>query len=674
MRALFALWLVCLASADLDSCQENAEASCAKPAIPSAADSNGEDETGLFQVTLEVNHKKIREHKALLQKEVSVPKEEASLSHEATTGKLSVQTNDVAAPEETAASRTETVSVSRNDHLAPRASSSASAKAVKEDAISSRDLLKSDLKDLQQKKNIPAAWKDNMNGDDRLLSEHTLWLLSYPIILVLFVISTYIFFPQFLTLHSTAEAAPDDKCSFVRHSSGSSLNPFTPRADGDGDVPAEEIEGLSFTGALVQLCGIFQGVGLVNVPVVLALCGWPGLVIVGFVILVKGFVGCLVVECMEAPSVDKVGVIRDFAEIGRTSLGFTFVQIVRIMNLLQLVAFASYYMVLVDVSAAPFLADFGIIHDVRAWLVCTVAVVVFPCTFASETNLAWLSFLGNVALMICPALLLASGMMLTEHAATADYIATSAMLDWATGLSIIFGADSGLQVMPHVYEVCRDKRKFHLAFVLAVLITGSVIFFTAWIGYYFYGNHLESCFTLNIGKDLQGNLVENLGAASFAINMGLVFKVLLVFPLLLVQISDSLENVSEYMNIRGSICTFLHRFFTLAGIVVISVFFGTPLISQLATVGCTLTMLTNVCAPVLYYLVLFRSRGVTAKAFAASVVGLLALGFGISILIIEVAMTEPTQAKVSTHDTAQLDDFIPNHGLWALGAARTSIP
>lgn len=501
-------------------------------------------------------------------------------------------------------------------------------------------------------------------AEDEVVSTVALWLLAYPVTLLIFAVVMYVYFPTLMG------SDKDEKDSAAPFEASSTPRPedvlLSPSAD------ATKTASLSFTGAFVQLCGIFQGVGLVNVPIVLALCGWSGLLIVGFVIVVKGFIGGLVVECLQAPLQERYGAVRDFAEIGKTAVGVTFVQVVRTINLLQLIAFASYFMVLIDVSSAPFLADFGLqsmqSHQVRLWVVLIVSLIVFPFTWSSETSLAWLAFLGNLCLMICPALLLASGLMLNQSAGTQDYTARAQLLDWATGFSIIFGADSGLQVMPHVYEVCAEKRKFFIAFALAVIMTGSVIFFTAYIGYFFYGNHLQACFTLNVGFDLEGNFMSDLSAASSVINIGLVLKVLLVLPLVLVQISDSLDVVSGYIAVKSGMCTFFHRFLTLAGIAAISLAFGTELIAQLATVGCTVTMLTNVCTPVLYYLVMFRSQGVTIKSATAGCLGLIALVFGVTILIIETSQNQNQTSQThndilrSTHSHSEFV-FLPGHGM-----------
>jgi hypothetical protein len=489
----------------------------------------------------------------------------------------------------------------------------------------------------------------------------TLWLLIYPTILVVFLTSMYTFFPQYSWFFAAvSEDEKDDKDGTTAFEASHAM-----AGDLLSPLPGA-VASLSFTGALVQLCGIFQGVGLVNVPVVLALCGWPGLLIVGFVILVKGFIGGLVIECLQAPLTKRFHVTRDFAEIGQTSVGFTVVQIIRTINVLQLLSFASYFMVLIEVSTGPFFVDFGwpmplASEHMRILCVVVVGLLVFPFTFVSETNLAGLAFLANLAFMVCPAMLIISGLNLKTKADSADFIARSEILDWATGFSIIFGADAGIQSIPHVYEVCQDKNRFFHAFAMAVVITGSVIFFTAYIGYYFYGNHLQACFTLNIGYDLEGNFMTDLATASKAINVALVLKVLLVFPLILVQISDSLNVLSEYMNIRSYWSTFLHRFLTLGCVVGMSIAFGTQFISKLATFGCTLTMLTNVCAPVLYYLVMFRSQGMTPKAVTAALAGLLALAFGFGILAMETGNQVAKAIDAASSNSSLV--LVPGHGM-----------
>jgi len=470
------------------------------------------------------------------------------------------------------------------------------------------------------------------------------WLLLFPIILLLFGFIMYVFFPEETSpdiLTSSAERAPTSP-SRRSKTPRTSLAEQAPEESSQSGMSAEKgdakaNEHLSFIGAIVQLCGVFQGIGLVNIPCVLVLCGWPGLCLIGVVMLIKGFVGGLLVECMESPVVSKSLARRDFAEIGSEALGVVFAQVIRVLVLVQLFSFSCYFMIFIEMTTAPFFTDMGIQKLADLLVAPITGVVVLALTFVSESRLSWLCLLGNAVLMLCPILLLTSGLMLNKRAGQLEYTARPQMYDWAIAFSIAGGADVGFAMMPRIYEICSEKPKFHLAFMISTLITGSVLFFTAFIGYYFYGNHLQSAFITNIGQTLDGTFNADFGAAAVVMNVGLAVKVLSIFPLVLAPISDSLDAFYEVFRLTGQWWTLSHRFGTLLAIVVVSLFFEKSFVARIAIDGVTVTLITNVCLPILYYLVLFRSQGFTVKAWVAALLGLLILGFSLAFFILEVA-------------------------------------
>merc|ERR1712008_136377 len=125
--------------------------------------------------------------------------------------------------------------------------------------------------------------------------------------------------------------------------------------------------------------------------------------------------------------------------------------------------------------------------------------------------------------------------------------------------------------------------------------------------------------------DIDGKPIPHFSIAPFAVNLGLALKILVTFPLVFSGISASLDIVTESVGSRW--ISMLHQFVTLVSIVLISIGFHRSLAAFLAIVGDTLTMLTNVCVPALFYLLCFRSKGVTVKAVMAGAVGMLGLWF-----------------------------------------------
>ena len=293
----------------------------------------------------------------------------------------------------------------------------------------------------------------------------------------------------------------------------------------------EPTEKSSLWKAVVNLTSDIEGTGLLGLPYVIAHGGLMAIAALVIVPFIACYTGVILIDCLYEDNGlgERVRVRSNYRELGEACLSRFGGIIATAAQLIELFLLASLYLVLcasIVVATFPELP----LSD-KVWMVIAAAIGL-PAIFVKNlSQVAWMSLLSVVALLVAVVAVLAYG--IAHHSAWVP----SDILVWdiegvPVGLAIIIFSYVCHPVLPGIEASMKNKSQFRtmltLTFISVVVI--KIVF--------------SVCAFLSFSSNTQEVIVNNLpeGIIRIVVNGVLIANVVFSYPFIVISIIEIMEE------------------------------------------------------------------------------------------------------------------------------------
>ncbi|RKP07203.1 transmembrane amino acid transporter protein-domain-containing protein [Thamnocephalis sphaerospora] len=357
--------------------------------------------------------------------------------------------------------------------------------------------------------------------------------------------------------------------------------------------------GSSF-GAYFNIISVCAGVGTLQLPYVLNLGGWIGLVLFVLAACMAIYTGTLLIRCLYAREGTR---LSSYPAVGREAFGRVGHILVMFFNYTLLVGGGSIYVMLSGMNLAFLFPNVPL--SPREWMAVSAAVILLPLlllkTLKEAAILSVFGTLTTAAVAVITAAL--CGTMLGDEGHQAAHSLVN-VENLPVALATISFAYSGNMVYPHVEESMRHPGSWSRVLTSAVA-TITAIYVTISVPAY-----------LALGSDTLSPITLHLpaGTASFCANVLITIHVLLAAPILITSFTLDLERAwgIEVQRI-GRVKEFLGRAFIRTASVTVAALIAMYMPSFgsfMSLLGAIDTCMLVFVLPIICYMRLFGWRSI----------------------------------------------------------------
>ncbi|KAK9721372.1 hypothetical protein K7432_003479 [Basidiobolus ranarum] len=291
-------------------------------------------------------------------------------------------------------------------------------------------------------------------------------------------------------------------------------------------------------GAYFNLVCIMAGSGVLQLPFCLRQGGWIGLGSIALCSYIAYYSGILLIKCLYVDGKR----LNNFSEVGQVAFGNSGRALVNFFTGSMLFGSSALFFILASINLRQLFQEALPSWKVTHWIVICTVMIWPPFVFMKTLKeVAILSFFGAFATVIMVFIVVVTGFMdLPNYLdSTHEYMNLFAFPSVLASVGFSFGGNS---VFPHVEHGMTNRKDWPKVLRRALLTVFAMYFTTAFVGYYVYGDKVESPIlkTLPIGPCL-----------TFAIIV-ITAHVLLTNPILLASLALEVEHAMKIDRIHMS--------------------------------------------------------------------------------------------------------------------------
>ena len=287
----------------------------------------------------------------------------------------------------------------------------------------------------------------------------------------------------------------------------------------------------SFWKAVVNIMCEIEGTGLLGLPYVIAHSGLVAIAALLVIPFIAYYTGAILIDCLyeKNEAGERVRIRSNYRELGKACWPRFGGAIVTVVQLIELILLASLYLVLCASLSMNIFPELPLFTEV--WMLIAAAVV-FPSIFLKNfSQVAWLSLISVIALLVAVIVVLAYG--IAQHS-TWD---VKAILVWEInempiGIAIIIFSYVCHPVLPGV-EVSMEQRSQYrpmLAFSFIFAAIFKIVF--------------SVCAFLSFSSNIHEVIVNSLpmGIMRMLVNGILIVNVIFSYPFIILSIIQVIED------------------------------------------------------------------------------------------------------------------------------------
>ncbi|ORX99865.1 hypothetical protein K493DRAFT_393001 [Basidiobolus meristosporus CBS 931.73] len=309
------------------------------------------------------------------------------------------------------------------------------------------------------------------------------------------------------------------------------------KTDEEPEVYDETPHGSNW-GAYFNLVCIMAGSGVLQLPFCLRQGGWIGLGSIALCSYIAYYSGVLLIKCLYVDGKR----LNNLAEVGQITYGNVGRALVNFFTGTMLFGSSALFFILASSNFRQLFHETLPSITGTHWIILCTMLIWPPFVFMKTLKeVAILSFFGAFSTLIMVFIVLVTGMMDLPHYSDAnhEYVNWMAFPSVLASIGFSFGGNS---VFPHVEHGMGKRKDWPKVLRNALLTVFAMYFVTAFVGYYVYGDTVES----PILKTLPSGLCLN-----FAIVV-ITAHVLLTNPILLASLSLEAEHAMKIDRIHMS--------------------------------------------------------------------------------------------------------------------------